>query len=431
MVAGGLPATEAGRKGPPGAGDGRGYARPAMRILLLTQYFHPEMTAAPLRLRPLAAGLVRRGHDVEVVCEVPNHPAGVVHEGYRRRPLLRREVDGMRVSYVWVYATPSKAVAARMTNYATYAASATIAAAARRRPDVILASSPPLSVGAVGAVLSKRFRVPWVFDVRDLWPEVARALGEVSNPRLLAFASWLERRLYRSAAAITTVTESFVEHVAGVTDRAKVHLVPNGTTRMWLDLATMEVDRAELGLPADRFLWTYAGNVGLSQGLGIAVRAAELLGDGFQLLILGDGASRPTLAKQAEALPDGRVVFRDPVPAEVAARVMRASDALLVPLADDPVLGKTIPIKLYDSCAVGRPVVIAAPGESRRLAEQGAGLAVRPGDPAALAEAIRRLASEDAFRDRLGRQAHGFAKGHLRDGQVPHLERLLAEVAAR
>jgi glycosyltransferase involved in cell wall biosynthesis len=402
-----------------------------MRVLLVSQYFHPEMTAAPLRLRPLGAGLVRRGHQVEVVTALPNHPQGVVHEGYRGRPLLRRDVDGMRVSYVWVYASPSKGTAVRLANYASYAAVASLVGAVRQRPDVILASSPALSVGAVGALLSRRYRVPWVLDVRDLWPEVPRVVGEITNPRVLRFASWLERRLYRDAAAITTVTMPFIDHIAELTDRGKIHLIPNGTTRTWVDLGAVEVDRGELGLPQDRFVWTYAGNIGHSQALETAVAAAAELGEGFQLLLVGDGASRERLTTQAASLPGGQVAFRNPVPAPVAAQIMRASDALLVSLADRPELGKTIPIKLYDSCAVGRPVVVAAPGESRRIAsDQGAGLAVAPGDSAALAAAIRKLASDRELRGVLGEGGRRFAAEHLREGQVERLERVLEQAAA-
>ena len=337
----------------------------------------------------------------------------------------------MKVTYVWVYSTPRKNTSGRLAAYATYAAASVLVGALQSRPDVIVASSPPLSVGAVGAVLARRFRVPWVLDVRDLWPEVAGVLGEVSSKRALRFAFWLERTLYRDAAAITTVTQPFVDHIADFTDRGKVHLIPNGTTDMWLNLGGADVDRDELGIPSDRFVWTYAGNVGLSQGLEVAVDAAERLGDGFQLLILGDGASRGRLSDRAASLPRGRIVFRNSVPADVAARVMRASDALLVPLANEPALGKTIPIKLYDSCAVGRPVVVAAPGEAHRLAvEQGAGLAVPPGDSQALATTIRKLASDDGFSAEVAERGLAFAAEHLRERQVPRLEQVLTEVAS-
>jgi colanic acid biosynthesis glycosyl transferase WcaI len=401
-----------------------------MRVLLVSQYFHPEMTAASLRLRPLAAGLAQRGHDVVVICEVPNHPQGIVHPGYARRPIVWRELDGMSAGYVWAYATTSKAARSRLVTYVTYAASATLLGSVLKRPDVIFASSPPLSVGAVGALLAKRYRVPWVLDVRDLWPTAVVALGELSGRFAPRFGTWLERTLYRDADAITTVTEPFVDHVASLSSREKVHLIENGTTRAWLEMGAVDVDRRGLDLPPDCFVWTFAGNVGLSQDLDTALEAAELLGDGYKLLILGDGASRSRLLERAGSLPDGRVEFRHAVPAEEAARFMRASDALLVPLADEPALGQTIPIKLYDSCAVGRPVIIAAPGEARRLAsEQGAGLAVTPGDPQALAEAVRSLAADDRLRDEVTRRAVTFAESRLREEQVGPLERVLESVA--
>jgi len=397
-----------------------------MRILLATQYFSPEITAAPIRLHPFAAGLARRGHDVTVLCEVPNHPRGVIEEEFRGRPLVRRVEDGFRVDRVWVRASPAKRARARLASYGSYAVMAALVGSLERRPEVILASSPPLSVGAVGSLLAARFRVPWVFDVRDLWPEAAVVLGELGPGRALRFAEWLERRLYRSAAAITTPTEPFRADIAAKAgDPDKVSVVPNGTTPMWLEAGREEVDRASLGLPADRFLWTYAGNMGLSQALDVAVEAAGLLDEGFQLLLVGEGAARARLERKAAELPGGAVAFRELAAPELAARYMRASDALLVPLADEPALGKSVPIKLYDCCAVGRPVIVAAPGEPRRLAEQGAGLALPPEDPRALADAVRRLSADPGERERLAAGAREFAERSLREHQVERLEGIL------
>ncbi|MGI8462503.1 MAG: glycosyltransferase family 4 protein [Solirubrobacterales bacterium] len=398
-----------------------------MRILLLTQYFTPEITAAPVRLHPFAAGLSRRGHEVEVVCELPSHPQGIVHPGYGGRPTERRRLDGFEVTYVWTHASPSKRARSRLLSYASYAAMASAAASLRRRPDVVLASSPPLSVGAVGATVAARHRVPWVLDVRDLWPEVAVALGEIGPGRVLSVAEALERRLYRSADVITTPTEPFRDRIASRSpDPGKVEVVANGTTPEWLAAGEAEVDRGSLGIPADAFVWTYSGNVGLSQDLGTALSAAELLGEGFQLLIVGDGTSRPRMAERAAGLPAGAVRLTGLVEPADAARYMRASDALLVPLADEPALGRSIPIKLYDCCAIGRPVVVAAPGEPRRVAEAaGAALTIAPGDPGALAEAVRRLRDDPAMASELSASARRFAAEHLRERGVERLEGLL------
>jgi len=350
-----------------------------------------------------------------------------VHPGFKGRPLLRRRLGGLRVLYVWVRASPSRRRGARLASYGSYAAMAAAVGSALSRPDVVIASSPPLSVGAVGATVAKRFRVPWLLDVRDLWPEAAVALGELSEGKALEFAEWLERRLYRSAAAITTPTEPFRASIAEKAPSAqKVTVLPNGTTAMWLETGTRAVDREGLGLPSDRFVWTYAGNLGLSQSLDDVIEAARLLGEGYQLVLIGHGPARDRLEANAATLPPGAVIFKGTLPPRDCARWLRASDAVVVSLADDPALAKSVPIKLYDSCAVGRPVIVAAPGEARRLsAEAGAAVTVPPEDPAALADAVRRLHRDGDLRARMSHRAREFARAHTREAQVPVLEDVL------
>jgi colanic acid biosynthesis glycosyl transferase WcaI len=403
-----------------------------MRILILSQHFAPEVTAARARVEAFAGGLAARDHEVEVICAVPNHPEGIVHPEYRRRAIVRSERDGYRVKYVWVRASPKKSVRNRLLLYATYAASGTLAGAATRRPDVVLASSPPLPVGAAAAAVATRHRVPWVLDVRDLWPEAAIALGELPEGRAARAAERLERGLYRSAAAITTVTEPFREDIAarGV-DPGKVTLIPNGTTQEWLDAGERKADRTGAELPADRFVWAYAGNLGLAQGLDAALDAAERLGDGFQLLLIGDGPLRERISQRAAELPEGSVVIRGLVQPEIAARWLRASDALLVPLDARPALRKFVPSKLFDYAALGRPVIVSAAGEASRIAtEADAGLIVPPGDPAALADAVRRLRDTQGLAERLSRAGRELARLYLRDRGVERLEAVLRTISS-
>jgi glycosyltransferase involved in cell wall biosynthesis len=402
-----------------------------MRILIFTQYFTPEIGATQTRVHSFAAGLAARDHEVTVIAEVPNHPQGVVHPGFRGRPLVRRQLDGFHARYVWVATKPEKTSLDRIMFYGSYAAMAMAAGMARRRPDVVLASSPPLPVAAAAAAVARRHRVPWVMDVRDLWPDAAVALGELADPRALRAAEWLEDRLYEDAAAITPVTEPFRDAIAAKVARAeKITVIPNGTNRFWLGAADREVDRERLGMAGDRFVWTFAGNVGLAQGLDAAVDAAGLLGEGYQLLIVGDGAARAALERRAAALAEDRVVFRGQVPPELAASYLRASDALLVPLAPDPVLRSFVPSKLFDFCAVGRPVILAAAGEPQRLADASdAALSVPPGDAAALAAGVRQLSADESLRRRLSDNGAKFARTNLRERQVGRLADLLVATA--
>ncbi len=404
-----------------------------MRVLIVSQYFSPELTAASLRLGPFAAGLTGRGHAVEVLCEAPNHPHGVVPAEYRRRLLTREQDAGYRVIRTWVRASPSKRARARLASYTSFAATATAVGLTLQRPDAIVASSPPLPVGQVGTLLARRHRCPWVLDVRDPWPEAALALGELEPGRLASAAEALERRLYSHADAITTPTASFAAAIGAiVADEAKVHVVANGTTREWLDAGAAPADRAAAGLPADRFVWTYAGNIGLSQDLEVAIAAAAELGDGYELLLLGDGTRREPLERFAAERAPGGVRFRDAVAPTEAMKIMRASDALLVPLADIPALGRSIPIKLYDSCAIGRPVIVAAPGAVRALAEhERLGVATDPGDPAALAAAVRSLAVDPGRANELATAGRAFAAANLRERGVEALESLLLDLTGR
>lgn len=402
-----------------------------MRILLLSQYFTPEVTAARVRLQPLAEGLAARGHDVEVICEVPNHPEGIVREGYRKRLIQQRQLDGFSVRYVWVRASPVKTQRSRLLFYGSYASMALLAGLVARRPDVILASSPPLPGAAAAMAVARLRRVPWVLDVRDPWPEAAVAVGELTNQRAIRVLKRLERRLYASASAIITVTEPFQRAIeAKVANPGKVSVVPNGTTDAWIEAGGREETRAALGMPEDRFVLTYAGNVGLAQGMHSAIEAAALLDDRFQLQVIGSGPCLEDVRERAARLPPDRVVFRGVVPPELAARYLRASDASLVPLRSAPELTTFVPSKLFDCCAIGRPVILSVAGEAARLASEAeAALCVAPEDPRALADAIDRLRGDIDLRTRLSRNGREFARHNRRENGVDDFERTLALAA--
>jgi glycosyltransferase involved in cell wall biosynthesis len=402
-----------------------------VRILIATQYFAPEITAPAARLGEWAAGLARKGHQVKVVCEVPNHPGGVVAPGYGGHLVDRRQMEGFEVDYVWVYATPKKTVLPRVTNYLSYAASATLVGARRGPADVIIASSPPLPVGSVGAALAIRHRVPWILDVRDPWPEVAVTLGEVEDGPLLRAAEWFERRLYRSAAAITTSTRPHQDLIEERGGAGKVTVIYNGATPMFLAAGERDPEPELAGDADGSFVWTYAGNLGLAQGLESAVEAAGILGEGFRLILIGNGPRREHLRELARALPAGQAEVRDAIPPGDVARLTRASDALLVALAPMPGLEGFVPSKLFDCCAVGRPVVLAAVGESVRLTEEsGAALTVPPGDATALADAVRRLRDDRKLAEQVGTAGREFAERNSREMGVEALDGLVRTIAA-
>lgn len=403
-----------------------------MRVLILSQHFSPEITAARFRVEAFTRALIERGHEVEVVCAVPNHPEGVIAAGYQGRALVRkRSGDGLGVNYVWVWTGPEKSTAARLLNYGSFAAMATTVASMLPRPDVILATSPPLSVGAVGAIVATRHRVPWVLDVRDLWPKAAEVLGEVTDERVLRAAARLERGLYGRASRVVAVTEPFRRHVADRAPTGKlIDVVPNGTTREWLQRGEHTVERGRLGLPGDRFILAYAGNLGYYHALDVVIEAAAELDDSFQLLLIGHGPLRAQLEQRAAELPAGRVEMLGLMKPEQAAARLRAADALVVSLRAS--LPDVLSSKLFDYCALGRPVIVSAAGETRRVVEQaGAALTVEPEEPAALAAAVRTLRDDPGLGQRLAAAGRELASEYLRETQAEAMTDILEETARR
>jgi colanic acid biosynthesis glycosyl transferase WcaI len=387
-----------------------------MRVLLLTQHFAPEVTAGRFRVEAFAQALRERGHEVHVICPVPNHPRGVIEQGYTGRLVLRRAVGGVRVTYARVAVVRRKTVFRRLAYYASYAAVATVLGALDRRPDVVLASSPPLSVPAVGALLAARHRVPLVLDIRDVWPDSPVDLGEMRAGRALSAAQRLEQAVYARSAAIVTANDAFGRRIAERSPAGStVAVVPNGTTTEWLEIGESEVPRASVGLPRERFVWAYAGNVGLAHGLEHTVDAARLLGEDYLLLVIGEGPRRHDLEDRVARSASSLIELRGLMSPLQAATNLRAADAVLVSERQTTVVSA----KLYDCCAIGRPIVAACRGELQRVIERaGIGLTVPHGDPAALADAMRRLRSDPALGRDLVEQARTFAREHLRDAQA-------------
>lgn len=403
-------------------------------VLLLSQYFPPEVGATQSRMQSFAEYLHERGHKVTVVAEFPNHPFGVVPARYRRHLVDDDRSNGYRVLRVWAKASEEKTQRTRLAFYLSYSALATAVAPLTGRADVVFATSPPLFTGVAGAVLARLKRAPFVLDVRDLWPAAAEALKQISTEGWLhKGADWTERWLYQEAAAVVAVTASFCEHIDALRQRQPgTVLIPNGTLEMFFEAVPDPGLRAELGATDGAFLVTFAGTHGIAQALPSVLNAAALLGRGVEFAFVGEGPVKGALEDQARELRLQNVHFHSQVPMDESPAILASSDALLVPLSGHPTFAQFVPSKLIDCMAAGRPVVLAAAGEAAHLVERsGAGVVVPPENPQALADGLRRLASSPAERARMGERGRAFAAGRLRSVQAARLEEVLLEVARR
>ena len=261
-----------------------------LRVILVSQYFPPEIGATQTRIQSFAQYLAGRGHTVTVICEFPNHPQGILPDSYRGRLFEDDRSNAYRVLRVWVKADPRKTQRTRMAFYLSFMGLATAVAPLAGRADVVLATTPPLFTGLAGVAIARLNAAPLVLDVRDLWPAAATSLGQISAGGSTEVAEALERWLYGSAAIVVAVTRPFCDHIDTLRSGGPATaLIPNGTLEQFLaDESASPADR--LGVSPDRFLVTFAGTLGIAQALPSVLEAAGLVADLADFAFVGDGA---------------------------------------------------------------------------------------------------------------------------------------------
>jgi len=386
-----------------------------LRILYISQYFPPEAGATQTRAHEMALNWVRLGHQVTMLAEFPNHPSGIIPPAYRGKFYERASLDGIDVIRVWVKASPVKSFRNRMLFYLTFMFNAALAGLflARGRYDLIYASSPPLFVAGAALAISALRRIPLVFEVRDLWPESAVALGELSNPRAIALATRLEEAAYRKARRIVVVTQGIVDHlVARGLPSEKLLFIPNGAN---VDMFAFSIEGRERLRAAwnlqEKFIAVYAGIHGLAQGLETIVETAHLLQDQpeFHFLLIGDGHKKAAITALAAQYQLPNLTLLPEHPREQIPDILSAADVALIPLRKLELFKGALPSKIFDAWACQRPVLISVDGEARALVEQAeGGIFVPPEEPQRLAAALIELKNNPGQRERMGQNGREF-----------------------
>jgi colanic acid biosynthesis glycosyl transferase WcaI len=406
-----------------------------MRVLYFSQYYPPEVGATQTRASEMSLYLASAGHHVTVITEVPNHPSGIIPPDYRGKLWERSNEQDVDVLRLWVAASPEKTFRTRMAFYLSYmAAAATTGSLLTGRYDVVFATSPPLFVGAAGLAAACVRNIPFVFEVRDLWPESAVVLGELNNRRAIKAAERLESLLYRKAARVVAVTEGIRGRLIerGLPEQ-KIALIANGanTEHFRFDPRAREEVRRKLGLP-DRFVAMYAGIQGIAQGLETVLEAAARLKEDerIRFVFVGEGPRKSALETRAREMGLRNVRFMPEVASAEMPGYLSAADCSIVPLRDEPLFRSALPSKMFEAWACARPVVLSVGGEAASVLEEaGGGLACPPEDSEALAGAIQRLAGNPAEAAEMGRSGRALVEArYSRTAQAGLLERLLSEV---
>lgn len=411
-----------------------------MNILVLCPHFAPDIAPTGEVMSTIARGLVALGHRLHVVTALPWYRHHRVEDGWGGKAVRTEDVVWGRISRVHPFPADKTDIPRRALAFGGFTALATaVGLAARRgpRPDVVLAMSPPITLGPAGWLVAKRWRVPFVFNVQDVFPDVAVELGAISNPRVIAAASRLERFTYDHADAVTVLSDELAANVRAKLgpgqDPAKVRVIPNFVDLRALPLGPRENGyRREHGLEG-RTVVMYAGNVGLSQSLDLlvdAARAFEAARPDVAFVINGDGSARAALEREAEGLTNLHFVGYQPK--DRLAEVLGAADIHVVPLKRG-LARSSVPSKLYSILAAGRPLVASVDGGTevaRTVEAAGAGVAVGPDDPAAFRNALLGLLDDPSAGEAMGAAGRRFVESWASPAAVADAYgALFAEVA--
>jgi glycosyltransferase involved in cell wall biosynthesis len=384
-----------------------------MRILYVSQYYPPEMGAPAARVHELSREWVSRGHRVTVLTAFPHHPTGIKLPGDRGVLTRRESRDGIDLIRTYVYAAPNRGILRRMVSYVSFMLSAVSIGRIRvDRPDVVIATSPQLLCGLAGYVLARTLGVPFVFEVRDLWPESILAVDAMGENRVVRGLKSLARFLYDRSDLIVTVGEGYragIRRLYGT--RTPIEVVPNGVDAHLFRPGPRENGiRAELGW-GDRFVLLYVGTLGMAHALDKVLEAARRLKEdrGFLFCFVGEGAEKERLKSLSRELQLGNVQFLDQQPKDRVRLLYAACDLGVVTLRDTPLFQDVLPSKIFEYLGMERPVVLGVGGEARALIEAaGAGEVVPPEDPEALVAAIQRLEKDRPGLAEMGRRGRAY-----------------------
>lgn len=378
------------------------------KIVFLTQYFPPEIGAPQARLFELAHGLKNKGHEITIVTAFPNYPGGKILAGYRLQPVLEEGIDGMRVIRTWIYPSHSRSFAKRLSNYFSFVFSSMFFGLLRlRKHDVLVCETPPLFLGISAYVIS-RLKGSRMFPyVSDLWPDSAVDLGMLKNKHLIRMSKWLELFLYRKASKVVVVTDGIKKIIEeNEFARGKVFTVTNGVD---LDLFTPSDKaqaRRQLGLPTDKFIVMYCGNHGMAQNLATVLKCAKRTENNPDILyvFVGDGVEKPSLMQIKETEGLDNVVFLGSRPKREIPLALSCADAAVIPLKDIKLFEKALPSKMFETMAMGVPIVMSVKGEAAEvISGADCGINVQPEDEEDMAKAVLELfENEGSLRERLG-----------------------------
>jgi len=398
------------------------------------------MGAPAARVAELSRLWAEAGHEITVLTGFPNHPTGIVPDEYRRkmrRLICQENVHGVQVVRTWLLPLPNRKAYERALNYSSFCLSAASTGVFLSTPDVVIATSPQLLVGLAGWGIARSHRMPFILEIRDLWPESLAAVTAATCDSLLyRTLRSIAGFLYRACDHIVVVTPAFQERLVEnwTVPREKISVVPNGVDT---DLFNPHKDPAAIrrALQTEgKFVVAYIGTMGMAQGLETVIDAASRLHHSMPdvlFLFVGEGAEKEKIVSLTRGRALNNVRFVDQQRRENIPACISASDACLVPLRKSELFNTVLPTKMLEFMACARPVILGVDGLARSIIQEAnAGMVVEPENPRDLAEAITRLAADPKLGAALGRNGRNyvlqnFTRRHTAEAYVRILEEIV------
>ena len=375
-----------------------------MKILFITDNFPPEVNAPATRTYEHAIEWVKKGTQVTIITCHPNFPQGKLFVGYRNNFRTTELIDGIKVIRVWSYMSANSGFIKRILDYISFALMAIIVGLFEKT-DIIIATSPQFFTTWSAKILSFFKRKPWIFELRDLWPESIVTVGAIDSKGLLyKLLEKIELHLYRDSKLIIANSPAFKTNLIerGI-EEYKIEVVPNGSNLELFDRNKINsVIRRKLGLEG-KFVIGYIGTHGLAHSLDFILQTIAVYKTNFiHFLFIGDGSEKSSLVNLSQELGLNNVSFLDPVPKEKMPEYLAAVDVSLAPLRKSDTFKTVIPSKIFEAAAMGKPVLLGVEGQAKEIIEKyQAGICFEPENKASLISAIETISKDNKLYDEM------------------------------
>lgn len=398
-----------------------------MKLLILTQYFPPEVGAPQNRLYELALRLESKGIDISILTAMPNYPQMVVHKEYKGKCYCKEDMNGLKVHRSWIYVSKSKSIIPRLLNYFSFVSSSLWFGLFKiKKQDVLLVESPPLFLGITAYLLSRAKGAKMIFNVSDLWPESAEKLEIINNKTLLSMATKLEEFCYRKSALITGQTQGIVRNIKTRFPNKTVYWLKNGVDIKFYDVNKTQSQsnawRKANGYSDEDFILFYGGIIGHAQGLDIILNAAKISEDKpkIKFVMLGSGPEKERLLALKEELKLNNLEFYDAVPKSKMQEIIMDMNATIVPLKRLDLFKGAIPSKIFENLALKKPILLGLEGEAKELFidEGNCGLAFEPENTEDLVKQILTLYNNPKLSKQLGENGLKYASENFNRDKI-------------